>query len=637
MKKSLVLTLIILSSSLLIVSTMSKSPIKQVNYDEYKAVNTPLLPFMKTLFYTYLIHEKGYVVNYTISQHLIRIVPIPPSLKYRLTSLSKYLFNFNNTCNSILNNIDRMETCIKEGNLTGAYEFIKITNILFENATITLLKIKIVVDDISRTFPQVRDLIRNRISALEDRLNSLKTRFNSLVEQLKYLRNTYLSRIKTIINATIIPNIVYPYENVKIIGTLLSQNGEPIANSSIQIIISNTIFKIARTNNEGVFYTTFKAPLIPGIHTVIIKFTPSNLTYKPSYCILNLKVKPFKSAIKILEFNKTIYPLQYLTVKGEIISPINETYGKVYIIIGNVKFTFIIHGTNFTIRIPIPYYFDKGYYKVYLRYTPLVKYLLPASTSFKIKVLNPEEKIKLDVFYPSIVIPLKNIDLYVTPHTSISCNVTLLVQLLSSNGSAIYTVTIKSKANENTKVIIKIPFDIPSNMYHVKIIAIPDSYKVQYTYKEVSLYIINIYSLLIVATILITSSLLVSRFYRREVREVRRPKIVLVEKPTIKVKREEIKEIRQLKIEKGTMREALSLLEKILAKIFRIELKPSMTHREFCRKIALKNGLIASLLFNIIVLFEKFYYGLKELTYFEVLLMKSIYDKLIKILKEVKK
>lgn len=606
--------------------------VRHVNYDEVKERQTPILLLFKLIFYKLLISEEGIVGNLTLVRSILREVPIPFSLKVRLDAFLDYMNSFNETCMKIEVKLNVIEGLIKEGNISQAKEHCNEISPLFDKATLTLIKIEIVLDDIYRTYPAVKRIVEPRIDYLRERLEKLRSRYRGILSEIEALVQEYGARINTLIHATLTPPIAHPGDDIRIHGRLSTEHDEPIPYSYLRIELKGCFRSLVKTDQHGYFKLAFKAPLLPGNYSVVIKYVPRNLTYKSSYTLVRFKVIPFKSSIRIVSYTKTLYPRERLLVKGVIESNSSIVEGTIVLSTRYAVSRTSIDNPSFIAHLTLPYNVQEGTYKVRVIFMPRVSFLEPSESEVMILVKEPPYELKLETAHSAFLISIIPVTIQVSSASEVESDLTLIMRLTTMSGHAISSRTVTVKTNRTYQLTLPYPLSLVTGYYKVEVVAIPKNPLVKYTKCVSSLYIVNFQALLTASVLFTIIVLLTTRVLRTGAREIPKRPAVIREPIEVEAISEEVKELPEMLHKPGTLRRMLNLLEALLARTLNIRLTPSKTHREFSKEVRERNAIIGSLLMGIVVIFEKVYYGLKKVRVSEVFTLRLAYEKILSIL-----
>ena len=625
--------LLLLIICTVVISYSSTDIMRHMNYDEVEEARVPILPLFKLIFERLLIDEEGIIRNSTLVLSLLKELPIPTVLKTRLDALVNYVSLFNETCSSIEHQLNLMQGLIKEGNLSQARKLRSDIDSLFDNATVTLIKVRIILNDIQRTYPIVKSVVEPRINYLEERLDKLRNRYNKVLHEIEILSQEYQVRINTLINATLFPSKAYPGDNVSVYGFLFTENGEPLS-SRLTVELRGFFKVITRTNKHGYFRLTFRAPSIPDEYYVIVKYVPENLTYKASYALMKLRVMPFKTSIKIVNYTKALYPQERIIIEGVIESNSPKVKGFIILTMDGITSEVTIRTSSFKAYLTLPYYIKEGLHELKVSFIPKVPFLEPSQSNVTILVMNPPHGLKLKVTHPALLISTNSITVHVTPTSELESKLMIIVKLVTMRGRTISSRAVIIKANQEHHLTLTYSPNIISNYYRIEVLAIPQNPLIKYTRYIGTLYIINFQSLLMTLLTLLAIVLLATRaLATRVTRKPPEKAVTIRELAKMEAMLEEVEKLPEELHEPRTLRKTLNLLEAFLARVLNIRFSLSMTHREFSEEVKKKNPLIGSLLTSMVLIFERAYYGLKKLKVLEILFLRSAYEKILKLLK----
>lgn len=538
--------------------------------------------------------------NATIKElNTLSIVYIPERYRFIANRFMQLLNDTSITLNDIEVLLNKAENLIKIGKEEDAKNLLYEASLKITSVNITYNELKNAYKEFAKSFNiQAIDYKIDKISEIINNLHERLIELLKIIEKQKTLENSYL-----VIDAK--PRTVWVGENIEVFGRLYTEK-ENLTEKTIQIYVDEVMLAKAITDNNGEFHINITIPYV----------------YKPSIKIQAIYISSdnYKSALSnIIEVN-----LLYIkpVIKAEVIGDVLP--GKSFILKGSIKaekslpYSFIkisyfdhelitnSENGNFMITLYTPDYISEGEYNIKIE-TSSWKIFAPAETNIKINV----KKLPINA-----TIQLPKITL-----AGLSLNINGKIYNEETN-TTIKTIfldhTYTTNSNKEFNMSLFIPLNTFSGYYNYEVDILPNIPWYKSIILKGSILVINPIIILAPISLISLLSIRISKEKRKEI----------IEKKEIQ---KEVQAFEKISIKKYSKYDWIidmywQALDKI-SKLVGIDMKPSMTLREYFNEVKSKIGNLKDHFEILTIITEKALYSY-EVSNNEIELLKNAFEKI---------
>ena len=625
-----ILVLIMLSTP----HTHSTPIVSHLNYDEIEAERPDFILIWDLISRHTTFIGLGLWSNASDYLELVKRIPLPEDVRYRLDALLNYTERILEDLKRIEGDLSEARDLAEEAFLEQLKEKLRVIYSMLYNVTMLYYKLELLSKELSRTYriPKYK---------IDEGLDPIKDRIDLYWKEYKKLLSTYEQKrivgIATIITISLNKTEVYPLEPVEAVGTLMDINGTPLVNRKIYVEMrihdEKYTFSTITTHN-GSYSLVIRPPLRVGSFRVYAYFKPEDSKYLPSISRhIILRVLPLPTEIRIISYTERALPQERVIIDGYVLSP--ELYGEsiegvvVLYVHGITLKARAIEG-RFRLQFRVPYYMTSGKMRVKLTFKPKEKLFSPTSHELKVEIIPPPYKLTLEeLSVPKLVFAGTPLIVECTPRAAMKSNLTMKLTL--SGEDLILRRVVSIFTNSTVSLKMELPLEMPSGIYKLTILIVPSEEELRYLRMNIYILVLNPLIVTLIILLLGSSTLIVLKLVRG--RRVKAPvEIGVPERITSRLRLRRVSRLdlqRELarverELERLSVRGALRALERLLARVLNLEIKPGHTHREICLSILNKVRRIGVLLLRITLIFEAVYYGGKKLNLYIINMFRRI-------------
>jgi len=523
------------------------------------------------LFALLLVSILGNTANANFNESLkqlnnLLLAYIPSKYKYiidRFREIMNQEINLLNNTNQLLNQAEQL---INIGEINKALQILNQASQNLALANSTYQTLKDATNQLISTFSLPRSEITSKLDEIRELINKMYQRLLLLLEKINEMRNL----IETFLTINVTPTTIWTGGNITIEGLLYTKNST-LANKEISILLDGKMFKKIITKQNGNFEIITNIPYIYKTSIIVqAQYIPNDIdsnTYKPTISnaveINLLYIKPNIT----LQTQTSMLPGKDYKIKGSIQTQIPLPYSQIYVNwLGN-QYTIEIYNNTFTTTIHVPANIKEGVY-VLMAQTPAFKIFAPSQNSVKIKIQRLMLNVTLDL--PSF--SFTGINTVIKGR--INSNETIPATIMFTIGGKTYTT---NTTNNEFEIALNIPLSALSGYLDYEIY-IQSQYPWYGNLNEKGqMLVINPLTILVPLTLVTFFAL---RIKNRKIEEVERIEEKRVLKEEFNNEKTYSKKEFQWIIDLYWQTVAL------ISNLTKIETLPSMTFREYLRKVA---------------------------------------------------
>ena len=618
--------LILVPSALIAsVAALMPYPLPHANYEEAENIGASTRMLLSAILSPWSL-ETGLLENASRVLRLAGLL-LPEPLNERLSGLLNLTIKVQEHLREARELLEECDSKLNSSLLEEAEDLLARAESELVECNATLVKVRVVVLDLVRSYPVARDLVEPRLDALEKTVDLAWMYYRRLRESYDEMLRALLVESRITINLD--RGVVKPGEYVKADGLASSLEGEPLSGIvEVDVVSGGSVHsrRVVKVE-EGVYELLLEAPMIPGSYTVIATFKPEAGNVRGSRSEpARLVVEPYTTLMNVSCMSEC-YPGSEVVIWGSVTAVVDggylpsgilrvEAFGKVL--------ESMVRG-NFTVRVGVPYYVEPGEYSAKIAFKPFSKAFSKQSLSLLVKVVEPPYKSRLLASKPLVV--LSGLPLKVSVEVVCSRVSRFKLLVVSERGAMAIA---KAYSNTPLEVEVPMPVDAWSGIHEFELLAIPLDPQVKYSRYTLRVVVLNTPSLL---TVLIGGVLTALTLLRLPLRGVSLSRAIKAARRLEKLTAERSLTPVRVSGLRGLFRALVNRAEALACSMLGVRVKVSDTHREILWKIREKGWPHVGLLTWMVKMFERVYYGLKEVGAEESSAFKRAYVRIVVALK----